>query len=675
MGELTRNYDWSQTLINSPDQWPQSLRTTISIILNSKFPMFLFWGEDLICFYNDAYRPSLGNEGKHPWALGKKGEEVWPETWQIIKPLIDQVLTGGEATWSEDQLIPIYRNKKFEDVYWTFSYSPVIDENGKAAGVFVTCEETTQKVGNYKRLEAAKEQFQKLVMQAPVAIAVFRGNDFVAEIVNDAYLPLVGKTREAFVGKPLFQTLPETKEVLEPLVRELIQTGKPFPAKEFEIIINRNGKEEICYFDSVWEPFYEDNGRIDGFIVVAHEVTDQVLIRKKIEDNEALLQQKVLERTADLEKQKSLLDNILKHSSNGISVTEMIRDENGKIVDASTIMANEAAVKFTGLPLDIYLTKTAVELDPDILESHYGQMCMKTLETGEPSLIQYFLQYTQRWLELTVSKMDDDHLIHIFTDVTPIKEAQLQLEKTVEELRRSNTNLEEFAYAASHDLKEPIRKIHFFSDRLKNSLNDRITEEEKRSFERMEIASKRMNSLIEDLLTYSRISLLPKKFESVNLNQLINLVLNDLDLEIEEKGAKVTVNKLFTIRGYHRQLQQAFQNILSNSLKYSKPGASPDIEITCEKVQGKETKLNLSMEEQQKEYYVISINDNGIGFEQTDAERIFNVFTRLHGNTEYKGTGVGLSIVKKIIENHNGYVTAESEPGKGATFKIYLPTN
>ncbi|MEP7238529.1 MAG: PAS domain-containing protein, partial [Ferruginibacter sp.] len=153
MGNLIRTKDWSASFVGTPDGWPQSLRTTLSIILNSKFPMFLFWGPHLVCFYNDAYRPSLGNEGKHPHILGSRAEDYWQEIWPVIKPLIDQVLAGGEATWSEDQLIPIYRNGKMEDVYWTFSYSPVNDESGKPAGVFVTCNETTDKVNTLRSLQ------------------------------------------------------------------------------------------------------------------------------------------------------------------------------------------------------------------------------------------------------------------------------------------------------------------------------------------------------------------------------------------------------------------------------------------------------------------------------------------------------------------------------------------
>lgn len=159
MGRLTREKDWLQTSLGTPDTWPQSLRTTLGIVLNSKFPKFLFWGAELLCFYNDAYRPSLGNNGKHPDALGKTAAEVWPEIWEsLVKPLTTHIRAGGEATWSEDQLVPIYRNGRIEDVYWTFSYSPVFGESGRVAGVLVTCTETTEKVNNLKKLADSKDQ-------------------------------------------------------------------------------------------------------------------------------------------------------------------------------------------------------------------------------------------------------------------------------------------------------------------------------------------------------------------------------------------------------------------------------------------------------------------------------------------------------------------------------------
>lgn len=158
MGELIRQKDWGLTAVGDPANWPQSLRTTLNILLNSKFPMFLWWGEELICFYNDAYRPSLGINGKHPGILGKPAKEAWTEIWDIIEPLIDKVLNGEGATWSENQLIPIYRNGKIEDVYWTFSYSPVYDEDIKPAGVLVTCYETTKEIKAFEQIKESRNE-------------------------------------------------------------------------------------------------------------------------------------------------------------------------------------------------------------------------------------------------------------------------------------------------------------------------------------------------------------------------------------------------------------------------------------------------------------------------------------------------------------------------------------
>jgi PAS domain S-box-containing protein len=158
MGKLIRAYDWSENVLGKPESWPQSLLTTLSIMLNSRFPMFLWWGSDLIQFYNDAYRPSFGNNGKHPTAIGQRGEDCWPEIWAIIKPLIDQVMSGGPSTFNEDQLIPIYRNNRLEDVYWTFSYSRVNDESGNPGGVLVICSETTKQIQAHQDLLNAKNE-------------------------------------------------------------------------------------------------------------------------------------------------------------------------------------------------------------------------------------------------------------------------------------------------------------------------------------------------------------------------------------------------------------------------------------------------------------------------------------------------------------------------------------
>ena len=371
--------------------------------------------------------------------------------------------------------------------------------------------------------------------------------------------------------------------------------------------------------------------------------------------------------------QATLMNSILQSSPSGISVIKAVRDKEGNIVDGKTILANEMTEKYTGLPNQLFLSLSFKEIDPKIFESPIFQMAVSTLQTGETCHSQYFFNPTGRWLEISLSRMDEDHLINVFTDITIAKEAQLKQEKLLNELKKSNASLEEFAYAASHDLKEPIRKIHFFGQRIKDTMIDRMTDVEKQYFERMEAASKRMAALIDDLLSYSQISIRPRILEEVNMNLLIDQVLEDLDLEIEDQKANVEVDKLFTVQGHHRQLQQAFQNLISNAIKYSKPGIAPLVQIKCSKLIGKEAPLHVNADDQSKTFYCISVVDNGIGFEQSEAERIFNVFTRLHGLQEYKGTGIGLSLVRKVIENHNGYIWAQSETGKGSTFNVLLP--
>jgi len=671
MATLVRKKNWEATELGPIEQWPQSLRITVSIVLNSQFPMFIWWGPKMITIYNDAYRMIAGE--KHPAALGESGQKVWSEIWDVVGPLANKVMNEGVSNWAEDQLLFINRRGFVEETYFTFSYSPILDESGSIAGVFCACTETTEKVMATRRLRESERNLRNTILQSPVAMCIFRGPDYVVEIANQRMFEFWGRE---VIGVPIFEGLPEVREQgLEELLDQVKTTGVPFSASERPVQLPRGGKIETVYVNFVYQPFREGDGTISGIIAVATEVTDQVLARKKIEESEQELTLRVKQRTAELERQSHLVDNILKNSSNGISVSEMVRNEKGEVIDSRTILANKAAIRFTGLPEDIYLTKTAREIAPDILESPLGQMSLRTLETGEPTFTQYFLEYSQRWLELTVSKMDDDHLINIFTDVTPVKAAQLQLERTVEELKRSNANLEEFAYAASHDMKEPIRKIHFFSDRLKEELQEKLTEHQRQLFTRMENAAQRMKLLIDDLLAYSHVSKGVPEMEEIDLNKKVKTVLEDLELEVQEKSAIIKLNQLPKIKGHRRQIQQLFQNLIGNALKYSRPGVPPEITINASIAKGNDVMPNLSAEEGGKDFHFITVKDNGVGFEQKDADRIFNMFIRLHGSAEYRGTGVGLSIARKVVENHRGYISAESQPGKGSTFKILLPVN
>ncbi|MFM2305939.1 MAG: hypothetical protein RLZZ367_608, partial [Bacteroidota bacterium] len=160
MARLINSKDWSQTTLGPIDGWPQSLRTTLSLMLNTRFPMLLYWGPDLISFYNDAFIPSLGTDGRHPLILGMPASEAWHEIWDYIKPLLDEVLSGKSSVWSRDQLVPILRNGKMEDVYWTYTYNPVNDESSNIAGVLILCAETTSEVLARRQLDENRQQLQ-----------------------------------------------------------------------------------------------------------------------------------------------------------------------------------------------------------------------------------------------------------------------------------------------------------------------------------------------------------------------------------------------------------------------------------------------------------------------------------------------------------------------------------
>lgn len=468
--------------------------------------------------------------------------------------------------------------------------------------------------------------------------------DFLILRINPAFTQLMLLQPEEVVGKRFLELFPAAKDMgVFELHKKVCDTGI---TNTIEVYYPR-GKEPVWYYISSvkWN---------DGIVVTFTDVTEQKQATKLIEQN------------------RSLLQNILQHSPAGISVTEVIRDKEGKIIDGRSILANDISSEFTQIPKEILLTKTINEIDPNFMKSHLYQQVLHTLATGKSFYTQYFLQPTQRWLELSVSKMDDDHLINIFMDITAAKEAQLHLKRSLEDLKRSNENLEEFAYAASHDLKEPIRKVLMFSDMLKTKLAKTGGAEEKLFLDKIEKATHRMKQLVEDLLLYSQVNQEQNLDEEVNLNDKVHLVLEDLELLIREKGAKITVDKLPTITGHRRQMQQLFTNLISNALKYSKPDVTPEVQITAAIVRGEAIGLPLTPEELGRQYHAIQIKDNGIGFESSEAEKIFNVFTRLHNNSA-KGTGIGLAIVRKVVANHHGYIKAEGEKGIGATFTIYLP--
>jgi signal transduction histidine kinase len=291
MRQLCRTLDWAATALGPVETWSQSLRTTVTTLLASRYPMFLWWGPELVQIYNDGYRTSLAGGGRHPRALGAIAREFWTDIWDVIGPQIEGVRATGEATWHENELIPIRRNGRTEDVWWTYSYSPVRDDDGAVGGVLVVLQETTARVKEraereqlVSALEVERARLIQVFRHAPSFIVAFRGPELRYEFVNEAYYQLVGD-RE-LLGKPLLEALPEMRDQgYVELLDRVRETGEPWVGRETPALLRRGayGTLETRYLDMVFQPLVEGDGTRSGVVAHGSDVTEQVLARQEVE--------------------------------------------------------------------------------------------------------------------------------------------------------------------------------------------------------------------------------------------------------------------------------------------------------------------------------------------------------------------------------------------------------
>jgi signal transduction histidine kinase len=291
MAARCREFDWAQTPLGPVESWSHSLRTIVSTLLMSRNPMFLWWGPDLVQIYNDDYRPSFGGGGRHPRALGAKGKEFWTDIWDTIGPQIDFVMSGGGATWHEDQHLPILRNGRMEDVWWTYSYSPVRDDDGSIGGTLVVCQETTKRVIGEQQLKSllaelsvARTRLEDVFRLAPSFLAVLSGPDLVFELANEAYYQLVG--HRDIVGKPLLEALPELRgQGFDRILQNVVATKAPFVGRAIPVMLARTpgAKPEQRYADVIYQPLLDALGNARGVVAHGTDVTDQVNAQREVE--------------------------------------------------------------------------------------------------------------------------------------------------------------------------------------------------------------------------------------------------------------------------------------------------------------------------------------------------------------------------------------------------------
>jgi PAS domain S-box-containing protein len=888
------------------------------LVENAPFPIGVYVGKEM--------RIELANQsiidvwGKGNDVVGKLYSEVLPELDnQSIFEQLNTVFETGQSFHSKNTRVDLTINGKLKAFYFNYSFTPLYDVNGNIYGVMNTAVDLTDLNIAKKKIEESDKRFRNTVKQAPVGITILRGSNHMVEMANEAYLKLVVREEKNFVGKPLFDSLPEVENTVSDLLKGVLKTGTPYHGNEAPIPLNRTGKVEIFYFDFLYYPLKEEDGKISGIIVTATEVTEKVEARKRIEQNEerlkivveaselgtwelnlktkeAIYSKRYLEiiggyssnvqlnheqllkhvhpddlnlRTKALK--KAFKTGYLNYEARMVWLDKSIHwmeskgkvfyDENnnpekliGTTRDTTLEKKNQQELedsekRFRNLVMyspvpkailkgpdmiiemvnDVLLKniwrknesdvqdKKILDIFPELKEQKYAHLLNEVYTTGKvhsesESLIfingkngghemyidfeyapmrekdnsisgikvtiidvtekvlarkkieeseKRFRSLTEsipqliwetdengnalfasgKWFEYTgihpngevewravihpddydenvktwahslatgevyrcdvrVKGKDGNYRWHAvigepvfdeenkiikwvgaFTDIQTEKAFTNELERQVaartEELERNNMELEKmnkelqsFTYISSHDLQEPLRKIQTFASQIMERESENLSDVGKDKFQRMQNAAKRMQTLINDLLSYSRTNTQERIFEKTDISEIINEVKEDLKEELELKNAIVENTESCEINIIPFQFRQLIYNLVSNSLKFSKPDIQPVIKIKSKIHRVKSSEDNLTNE---GSYCHISISDNGIGFDQQYNTKIFEVFQRLHGKEKYNGTGIGLAIVKKIVENHNGYITAKGEKDKGATFDIYIP--
>ena len=758
-----------------------------ALVESAPFPIGVYEGEELrITLLNKSI---MDIWGKGYDLIGKTYPEVLPELEeQNIYEQLRGVIRTGIPFHAKNQRVDLMINGELKPHYFNYSFTPLFDTEGEVYAVMNTAAEVTELHEAKQKVEESEKRFRESVKQAPIGITILRGPENIVEMANENYLLIVDRAEDQFVGKPLFESLPEVKESVSSIISDVYKSGNAFYGYEFPVLLNRYGKMETSYFNFVYHPIKENNV-ITGIMVVATDVTTTIIARQQIEENEEKLEL-VIEsselgvfdvdlKTSDIVASERCYQILGFKDERNLTNKELLKNFHpddlrirkqafkkafidGKLDYQARILWNDGTLhwmeakgkvffddkgkpeRLLGTIRDIteernfqqelsereekfrlladFMPQYIWTADPDGNLTYFNQSTydfggfepgtlnnegwinmvhpddreenlkrwMHSVKTGENYLFeQRFRRYDgeYRWqLSRAIPQRDSNGVIKRWvgtsTDIQEQKMFTKELEKQVHlrtkeleeknlDLEKMNKQLQSFVFISSHDLQEPLRKIQMFSSRILENEHESLSSNGQKYFERIENSAFRMQQLIKDLIEYSRTDIQEKTYEKINLNELIEEVKELLSEELEQKKVKITSTGICEVRVVPVQFRQVVLNLISNSIKYAKANEPAEITIDCAKVLGKET--NVDSISKDTLYSHIRFTDNGIGFEQEYNERIFEVFQRLHTKDTYSGTGIGLSIVKKIIENHDGAITASGNLDQGAVFDIYIP--
>jgi len=659
MAALFRATDWSKTSLGPLESWPEALRVAVGICLGSRFPMFVWWGPELVNLYNDAYVPVLG--GRHPAAFGRPARPTWQDIWHVVGPQAEAVMRRGEATWNERVLLVMERHGYTEDTYFTWSYSPIFDGEGGIGGVFCACTEETPRVlaererdRLLQQVEAERARLAEAFAQSPAFLAVLRGREHVFEFVNRRYDQLVG--RRELLGRRVREALPEVAgqgyfEILD----RVYASGEPFVGSAMRLMLQRepDGPLHEAYLDFVYQPMRGADGKVVGVLVHGVDVTQARAAADALRESEARFRQ--------------------------------LADAMPQIVfaaqpDGTVDYFNRRWTEYTGLPQDAtgFDAWRAVHTEEGL--RRVKAAWPEAVRSGRPYEMEYPLRRHDgeyRWHLARALPIRDarGRIVRWFgtnTDIHDRKQTEDALAQALKaeqharlEAEQASRMKDEFLATLGHELRSPLHSILGWSRIMRHG--SASAQDVAHGAEVIERNARAQATIVDDLLDMSGIvsGKVRLELERVDLPLVVRSAVDAARPGAQAKhlGIGCTLDPLagIELRGDANRLQQVLANLLSNAIKFTPAGGR--IEVRLERA-GSQVE--------------ISVSDTGEGIEAQFLPFVFDRFRQADPSTtrRHGGLGLGLSIVKQLVELHGGSVRARSGgPGQGTSFVVALPAS
>jgi len=611
--------------------------------------------------------------------------KAWTEftgrsTEQFLRGWIDLVHPDERQAFMESYLGAVQNKSQFigevqmldksGKYRWILSQAtPRFRANGTFAGYIGSSIDITERKKAEQKARESEQRLRSLVESAPFPIGVYIGKEMRIALANQSIMDVWGKGNNV-VGKLYSDILPElhNQRIFQQL-DEVYTTGVPFHANNQRVDLMINGEMQPFYFKYSFTPLFDASGNVYGVMNTAADVTDLNIAKQKLEQSEENFRNMIYQAPVAM----CLM----------MGPTHWVE------------MVNDSMLEIWGRPRELVEHKPIFQALPDARDQGLEALIANVYTSGEVfkaderpvDLLRNGKQETV-YVNFVLEPYLDGAgtilgVLAITIDVTAQVLARRKIEEVVAErtkelaatnsdLQKSNAELAQFAYIASHDLQEPLRKIGTFAQMLENRLGQDADEQSKNYLNKIYSSTSRMNALIRDVLSYSELVKENEVYSPVDLNQIVEATLTDYELLIEQKGATVHYEALPVLEAIPLQMAQLFGNMISNSLKFTRENIPPVITISSTQLTAKEK--NQHHLDATLHYYRIRFADNGIGFKKEYAEQIFKIFQRLHHKSDYEGTGIGLAMCKKIALNHQGDIDASASSEKGAVFDVFLPT-